>query len=632
MPATSLEQIVSLAKRRGFVFPSSAVYGGLGSTWDYGPLGVELKNNVKRAWWRSVVYERDDMEGLDAAILMNRLVWKYSGHEATFSDPMTDCRSCKARPRADHVFVAQKGRDPQGAARDQRRHRRQGAEVPEVRRQRSDRGAAVQPDVPHDGRRRSTPATTAGLAYLRPETAQGIFVNFGNVLDTMRRKLPFGVAQIGKAFRNEITPGNFTFRTREFEQMEIEYFVRPGEDEAAHQAWIDARMQWYVDLGMRRENLRQREQDKTELAHYAKRCVDLEYKFPMGWSELEGIANRTDYDLKAHSRSPENPDAVGELKYFDQEQKKHIVPYVIEPSAGADRATLAFLCDAFDESLVKEPPAEETAKLRELVLSFAKSVDKKDPKAFEPEAKARLVAAAEKIAAGLPGHAARAAGAVGRRGREQDRGVQEGARRVREAGRGVHAHGAAPAPAPGADHGGRLPAEEERAAAGGAGARREEGPAGGRPARRLRRHRRDRKAVPPPGRDRHAVLHHRRLPEPGGQDRHRARPRHDGAGAGRRRRARAPRCAPRSGNDGGRRTLTLTLSQRERGPELIFLPLPLAGEGRGEGKPCERRPLPLAGEGRGEGKPLAPALVLTTPFAYVSAAAVCRAARPSGRA
>ena len=175
----------------------------------------------------------------------------------------------------------------------------------------------------------------------------------------MRRKLPFGVAQIGKAFRNEITPGNFTFRTREFEQMEIEYFVRPGEDEAAHQAWIDARMQWYVDLGMRRENLRQREQDKTELAHYAKRCVDLEYKFPMGWSELEGIANRTDYDLKAHSRSPENPDAVGELKYFDQEQKKHIVPYVIEPSAGADRATLAFLCDAFDESLVKEPPAEE---------------------------------------------------------------------------------------------------------------------------------------------------------------------------------------------------------------------------------------------------------------------------------
>jgi glycyl-tRNA synthetase len=402
MPATSLEQIVSLAKRRGFVFPSSAVYGGLGSTWDYGPLGVELKNNVKRAWWRSVVYDRDDMEGLDAAILMNRLVWKYSGHEATFSDPMTDCRSCKARPRADHVFVAQKGRDPKG--------------LPEI----NEAIAAKELKCPKCGATDLTEArpfnlmfrTTvgavdtgdgSGLAYLRPETAQGIFVNFGNVLDTMRRKLPFGVAQIGKAFRNEITPGNFTFRTREFEQMEIEYFVRPGEDEAAHQMWIDARTQWYVDLGMRRESLRQREQDKSELAHYAKRCVDLEYKFPMGWSELEGIANRTDFDLKAHSRSPENPDAVGELKYFDQEQKKHIVPYVIEPSAGADRATLAFLCDAFDESLVKEPPAEESAKLRELVQSFAKSVDKRDPKQMEPETKARLLAAAETIAAGLPG-------------------------------------------------------------------------------------------------------------------------------------------------------------------------------------------------------------------------------------
>jgi glycyl-tRNA synthetase len=402
MPATSLEQIVSLAKRRGFVFPSSAVYGGLGSTWDYGPLGVELKNNVKRAWWRSVVYDRDDMEGLDAAILMNRLVWKYSGHEATFSDPMTDCRNCKARPRADHVFVAQKGRDPKGLAEINEAIAAKELKCPKC-------GATDLTEArPFNLMFRTTVGAVdtgdgSGLAYLRPETAQGIFVNFGNVLDTMRRKLPFGVAQIGKAFRNEITPGNFTFRTREFEQMEIEYFVKPGEDEAAHQAWIDARMQWYVDLGMRRENLRQREQDKTELAHYAKRCVDLEYKFPMGWSELEGIANRTDYDLKAHSRSPENPDAVGELKYFDQEQKKHIVPYVIEPSAGADRATLAFLCDAFDESLVKEPPAEESAKLKELVLSFAKSVDKKDPKQMEPETKARLVAAAEKIAAGLPG-------------------------------------------------------------------------------------------------------------------------------------------------------------------------------------------------------------------------------------
>jgi glycyl-tRNA synthetase len=402
MPASSLESIVSLAKRRGFVFPSSAIYGGLGSTWDYGPLGVELKNNVKRAWWRSVVYERDDMEGLDAAILMNRLVWKYSGHEATFADPMADCRNCKARPRADHLFSKQKGRDPKNleeinaalGAKELKCEKCGSTDLTEAR--------------PFNLMFKTTVGAVdtgddSGLAYLRPETAQGIFVNFGNVLDTMRRKLPFGIAQIGKAFRNEITPGNFTFRTREFEQMEIEYFVRPGEDEAAHQMWIDTRSQWYRDLGMRPENLKQREQTKDELAHYAKRCVDLEYKFPMGWSELEGIANRTDYDLSAHSRGPKNPDAVGELRYFDQEQKKHIVPYVIEPSAGADRATLAFLCDAYDESLVKDPPEAEVAKLREQVESFVRSVEKRDPTQMDADTKRRLVEAGQAIAAGLPG-------------------------------------------------------------------------------------------------------------------------------------------------------------------------------------------------------------------------------------
>jgi glycyl-tRNA synthetase len=402
MPASALEQIVSLAKRRGFVFPSSAVYGGLGSTWDYGPLGVELKNNVKRAWWRSVVHERDDMEGLDAAILMNRLVWKYSGHEATFSDPMTDCRSCKSRPRADHVFVAQKGRDPKGLAEINEAIAKKELKCPKC-------GSTDLTEArPFNLMFKTTVGAVdtgddSGLAYLRPETAQGIFVNFQNVLDTMRRKLPFGVAQIGKAFRNEITPGNFTFRTREFEQMEIEYFVKPGEDEVAHQMWIDTRTKWYADLGIRPENIRQREQTKDELAHYSKRCVDLEYRFPMGFSELEGIANRGDYDLSAHSRGEKNPDSVQELKYFDQEQKKHIVPYVIEPSAGADRATLAFLCDAYDEALTKEPPAEETAKLKELVASFAKSVDKRDAKQMAPETKSRLLAAAEKIMAGLPG-------------------------------------------------------------------------------------------------------------------------------------------------------------------------------------------------------------------------------------
>ena len=399
MPASSLETIVSLCKRRGFVFPSSSVYGGLGSTWDYGPLGVELKNNVKRAWWRSVVHERDDMEGLDAAILMNRLVWKYSGHEATFSDPMMDCRACKTRPRAAHVFVAQKGRDPKGlveinaaiAAKELACPKCGSRDLTEARPFNLMFRTSVGPVDTGD---------ESGLVYLRPETAQGIFVNFGNVLDTMRRKLPFGIAQVGKAFRNEITPGNFTFRTREFEQMEIEYFVRPGEDETAHEMWIAERKKWYLDLGMRADNLRVREQEKHELAHYAKRCVDLEYLFPMGWSELEGIANRTDFDLKAHSRSPENPDAVGELHYFDQEQKKHYVPYVIEPSAGADRATLAFLCDAYDDSLVKQPPAEDTTKLRELVESFARSVARRE--GMDADVKQRLQSAAESIAAGLP--------------------------------------------------------------------------------------------------------------------------------------------------------------------------------------------------------------------------------------
>jgi glycyl-tRNA synthetase len=360
---------------------------------------VELKNNVKRAWWRSVVHERDDMEGLDAAILMNRLVWKYSGHEATFSDPMMDCRACKARPRADHVFVAQKGRDPKGlveinaaiAAKELACPKCGSKDLTEARPFNLMFRTSVGPVDTGD---------ESGLVYLRPETAQGMFVNFGNVLDTMRRKLPFGIAQIGKAFRNEITPGNFTFRTREFEQMEIEYFVRPGEDETAHEMWIAERKKWYLDLGIRAENLRVREQEKHELAHYAKRCVDLEYLFPMGWSELEGIANRTDFDLKAHSRSPENPDAVGELHYFDQEQKKHYVPYVIEPSAGADRGTLAFLCDAYEDSLVKEPPAEDTAKLRELVESFARSVGRRE--GMDADVKQRLQAAAESIATGLP--------------------------------------------------------------------------------------------------------------------------------------------------------------------------------------------------------------------------------------
>ena len=346
-----IETITSLAKRRGFAFQSSDIYGGLGSVWDYGPLGVELKNNVKRAWWRAVVYERDDVVGLDAGLLMNRLVWKYSGHEATFSDPLVDCRKCNARLRADKI---EGGKCPNCGS----------ANLTEPRQFNLMFRTTVGPVEDE-----------SGLAYLRPETAQGIFVNFKNVLDSTNRKLPFGVAQIGKAFRNEITPGNFIFRTREFEQMEIEYFVKPpsilkpGEpsDEELHDRWINDRFNWYTSLGMRPENLRKFEQPREELAHYSKRTVDLQYRFfperedeEKQWDELEGIANRTDFDLKAHSKKPQdgegkrvNPDSTADLTYFDNDSNQHVFPYVIEPSAGVDRSVLAFLLEAYHEEEVR---------------------------------------------------------------------------------------------------------------------------------------------------------------------------------------------------------------------------------------------------------------------------------------
>ncbi len=382
MAAPSMEKIVSLCKRRGFIFANSEIYGGIGSTWDYGPLGVELKNNVMRAWWRAVVYDRDDMEGLDAAILMNRLVWRYSGHEATFSDPLVDCRDCGKRSRADHL-------------KDGKCSNCGSINLTDPRNFNLMFRTTVGP-VESD----------ENIAYLRPETAQGIFINFLNVQQTTRRKLPFGVAQIGKAFRNEITPGNFTFRTREFEQMEIEYFckppqyLQPGErnDVELHAEWVEQRFNWYVTLGLAPERLQKREQTRDELAHYAKATVDIEYLFPgsLGFSELEGIANRQDYDLSAHSKDiPEedlqrlklqkNPDSTTKLDYFDDQYadpssgKKgaRYIPYVIEPSAGATRATLAFLCEAYNEELVSEPPAEALAPLREAIAAALKNIDKK---------------------------------------------------------------------------------------------------------------------------------------------------------------------------------------------------------------------------------------------------------------
>jgi glycyl-tRNA synthetase len=349
-----MDKIVSLCKRRGFIFQSSEIYGGTGSCWDYGPLGVELKNNVKRLWWRDNVQSRSDMVGLDSSILMHARVWRASGHLDHFTDPMVDCRACKRRFRADkiddeewvHYCEVTKGNKfviPGGEACKHCHHRRTlcpacgKGELTEPRQFNLMFKTFMGP-VEDD----------AAVTYLRPETAQGIFVNFDNILQSMRLKLPFGIAQIGKAFRNEITPGNFTFRTREFEQMEIEFFVMPGTDEEWHQKWIDERFAWYPKYGLKKENIRLREHEKDELAHYAKRTADIEYLFPMGWSELEGIANRTDFDLKQHAQFSGKA-----LEYFDDESKRKVVPYVIEPSAGADRATLAFLVDAYHEEEVR---------------------------------------------------------------------------------------------------------------------------------------------------------------------------------------------------------------------------------------------------------------------------------------
>ncbi len=320
--STTLQTLTSLCRRRGFLFQSSEIYGGLASTWDYGPLGVELKNNVKRHWWQTFVWGRRDMVGLDAAILMHPEVWRASGHVENFTDPLVDCRDCNQRFRADLLEGdACPGCDGEPGSFTEAREFNLMFET-------------------HMG----PVQTDENKVHLRPETAQGIFVNFDNVLNTTRRKLPFGIAQIGKTFRNEITTGNFIFRTREFEIMEIEFFVKPGDDEEWHQKWIDDCMGWYTGLGVDPERLRLRPHESDELAHYAKATYDIEYLYPWGWGEIQGIANRTDFDLKAHS------DASGEsLTYFDEQAKERYTPYVIEPSAGVDRAVMTFLSDAYTE-------------------------------------------------------------------------------------------------------------------------------------------------------------------------------------------------------------------------------------------------------------------------------------------
>jgi glycyl-tRNA synthetase len=340
VPVDRNDAVVSLAKRRGFVFPAAEIYGGTRSAWDYGPLGVELKENVRRQWWRAMVTTRDDIVGLDSAVVLPPAVWEASGHVATFTDPLTECTHCHKRYRADHLveeFEAKKGRPPEHGLAD--------IACPNC----GNRNTWTEPRE-FSGLLKTFlgPVEDAsGLAYLRPETAQGIFLNFNNVLTTSRKKPPFGIAQTGKSFRNEITPGNFIFRTREFEQMEMEFFVVPGTDEEWHDYWLQQRWDWYVGLGMHEDNLRFFEHPKEKLSHYSKRTVDIEYRFQFGGSEfaeLEGVANRTDYDLKTHSEH-----SGTDLSYFDQEKNERWTPYVIEPAAGLTRAVLAFLLDAYVE-------------------------------------------------------------------------------------------------------------------------------------------------------------------------------------------------------------------------------------------------------------------------------------------
>jgi len=452
-----MERIVALAKRRGFIFPGSEIYGGLNGFWDYGPLGVELKRNIKDAWWHDCVTTRDDMVGLDAAIIMNPKVWEASGHVRGFTDPRVDCTKCNARFRADQVYVvgygkqglsqqamhdmvskttrlrkemesllasaesdeervrlrqeydqlitveeevlrpvvqktvlADSGEQARIAARLTARQLKQVGDLPVIYSMalshlKGPPGVWVRvwpkPDCPTCGEPACLTEARdfnlmfesyagalkeeASKVYLRPETAQGIFVNYKNVLDTSRMKLPFGIAQIGKAFRNEINPRNYTFRSREFEQMEIEFFCRPEEADKWYATWRQARFDWYVGLGLKSDRLRLRDHEKDELAHYAKACADIEYAFPFGVAELEGVANRTDFDLKQHQKHPAC--IAKDLRYYDDETKERFLPYVIEPSGGVDRALLAFLCEAYDED---EAPDEKGKPQKRTVLRF----------------------------------------------------------------------------------------------------------------------------------------------------------------------------------------------------------------------------------------------------------------------
>ena len=409
--STQIDAVVSLSKRRGFVYPCGEIYGGTRSAWDYGPLGVELKDNIKRQWWRSMVTSREDVVGLDSSVILPKQVWEASGHVATFTDPLVECLSCHKRYREDHLleeFEERKGRAPERGLRDI------------VCTSCGTRGEWTEPKA-FSGLLKTFlgPVEEAsGLHYLRPETAQGIFVNYANVVTSSRRKPPFGIAQIGKSFRNEITPGNFIFRTREFEQMEMEFFVEPSSAPEWHEYWLERRMAWYTGLGIDAANLRFFEHPKEKLSHYSARTADIEYRFRFGgseWGELEGVANRTDYDLRTHSEASGTT-----LDYYDQASETRFTPYVIEPAAGVGRAMMAFLLDAYTED---EAPNTKGGMDKRVVLKLDRRLAPVKAAVLPLSRNADLTPKAKELAATLRQHwnvDFDDAGAIGKRYRRQD--------------------------------------------------------------------------------------------------------------------------------------------------------------------------------------------------------------------